>query len=99
MSEGLAKRRGGIIPRLLEPGAGSPVLGSGGERGWRSPSPGTVAPMVALGVRVCVCSVCAGLAFLFFEGEMGVGLEETFCMSYLVDWILIFYALAVTTLA
>lgn len=37
--------------------------------------------------------------FFFFEGEMGVGLEETFCMSYLVDWILIFYALAVTTLA
>lgn len=76
--------------------------GCGGARGWRPFGPVTVAPVVALGVPLCVCSECAGLVvaglfFFFFEGEMGVGLEETFCMSYLVDWILIFYALPVTT--
>lgn len=50
-------------------------------------------------VRVLrMCRAGGGWAFFFFfEGEMGVGLEETFCMSYLVDWILIFYALPVTT--
>lgn len=82
----------------MEPG--SPVLGYGG---WYAGGggPSALAPM-ALGGAMCVCSLCTGLAFFFpffFEGEMGVGLEETFCMSYLVDWILIFYALAVTTLA
>ena len=70
--------------------------------GW-SLSPSAVAPVMAPGgASVRVLRVCAGLAclffFFFYEGEMGVGLEETFCMSYLVDWILIFYALAVTTL-
>lgn len=89
----------------MEAGAGSP-----GSEGGDDDDPGTVVPQA----RGCyrrngssgepVCSVHLGIFYLiiflfFLRARLGVGLEETFCMSYLVDWILIFHALAVTTLA
>lgn len=90
----MRKRRGGIRPSW-RPERGAGGLGGGG------PSALSLSPQWWLWGCHCACAPNVQgwwwLGFFFFEGEMGVGLEETFCMSYLVDWILIFYALPVTT--